>query len=339
MPTVQPPDLRILKTTAAIIENVISAELMTRIRTGLDLTARANTSVAITSKAYTRKGLCLAGRSPIGRWITQLHHAKLIDQLLPKIFCLAAPSILVHPAETPYPSTMTMALPVFLFASASALWRRTWAFDDFDEINGATEVIPGRHRWAEDRKPKEAEAIKVFMPAGSVVVFNGALIHRGEANNSNKDRLAITPQYCNPGLRQIETRVLSLPPSIAGNYSERIKNTLGCNIIEPSFMGYVDGVHPRKLINSAYEGRKYRPELPPSQRISLPIKVMQLLPDRQSSGGEELALVPFACPSLAASRGQEPLNLGDGYEFEKHHPVRSGTELTDGAHQRVGVAP
>jgi hypothetical protein len=39
---------------------------------------------------------------------------------------------------------------------------------------------------------------------------------------------------------------------------------LGYNIIEPSFMGYVDGVHPKKLIDQSYQGRKYRPELPPS---------------------------------------------------------------------------
>ena len=125
-------------------------------------------------------------------------------------------------------------------------------------------MIPGSHRWAEDREPREAEAIKVLMPAGSVVVFDGALIHRGGANNSNTDQLAITPQYCNPGLRQIENMVLSVPPSIAGNYSERIQNMPGYNIIEPSFMSYVDGVHPRKLINSTYQGGKYRPELPPS---------------------------------------------------------------------------
>ena len=87
------------------------------------------------------------------------------------------------------------------------------------------------------------------MPAGSVIVFDGALVHRGGANTSNADRLAITPQYCNPGLRQIENMVLSVPPSIAGNCSERIQNMLGYSIIEPSFMGYVDGVHPRKLID------------------------------------------------------------------------------------------
>ena len=66
---------------------------------------------------------------------------------------------------------------------------------------------------------------------------------------------------------------------------------------------------------------------------------MQLVLDQQSSGDEVLALVPFARPSLAASHGRNPLNLGNGYEFEKHQPVRSGTERTGGAHQRIGVAP
>jgi hypothetical protein len=58
--------------------------------------------------------------------------------------------------------------------------------------------------------------------------------------------------------------VLAVPPDVASRYSERIQNMLGYNIIEPSFMGYVDGVHPKKLIDQSYRGRKYRPELPPS---------------------------------------------------------------------------
>ena len=68
-----------------------------------------------------------------------------------------------------------------------------------------------------------------------MIVFDGALVHRGGANTSHADRLALTPQNSNPGLRQIENMVLSVPPSIAGNYSERIQNMLGYNIIEPSF--------------------------------------------------------------------------------------------------------
>jgi hypothetical protein len=58
--------------------------------------------------------------------------------------------------------------------------------------------------------------------------------------------------------------VLAVPPNIAGQYSAKIQNMLGYNIIEPGFKGYVDGMHPKKLIDAQYKGRKYQPELPAS---------------------------------------------------------------------------
>ena len=72
-----------------------------------------------------------------------------------------------------------------------------WAIDDFTVDNGATEVIPGSHRWGEDL-PAAADGllVPVEMPAGSVVVFTGTLWHRGGANRTDRPRLAITPQYC-----------------------------------------------------------------------------------------------------------------------------------------------
>ena len=106
--------------------------------------------------------------------------------------------------------------------------------------------------------------MQVQMTAGSVVVFAGNLLHRGGANNSDSTRLAITPQYCMPWLRQIEHMVLAVPPEIAARYSDRIQEMLGYNVIDPGFVGYVDGVHPKRLINSDYEGRASRGELPSS---------------------------------------------------------------------------
>ena len=139
-----------------------------------------------------------------------------------------------------------------------------WALEDFTHENGATEVIPGSQNWPASREAAEHEVHKVAMPAGSVVVFDGRLLHRGGANNSSATRLAVTPQYCAPGLRQIENMVLAVPPNVAGTYSARIQNMLGYNIIEPGFMGYVDGMHPKRLIDERYRGRKYRDDLPTS---------------------------------------------------------------------------
>ena len=44
----------------------------------------------------------------------------------------------------------------------------------------------------------------------------------------------------------------------------RVQELLGYSINDPSFMGYVDGMHPKRLIDPGYVGRKYRDDLPPS---------------------------------------------------------------------------
>ena len=57
---------------------------------------------------------------------------------------------------------------------------------------------------------------------------------------------------------------LAAPPDVAGRYSERVQELLGYSVNDPGFMGYVDGVHPKRLINPEYQGRKYREDLPES---------------------------------------------------------------------------
>jgi ectoine hydroxylase-related dioxygenase (phytanoyl-CoA dioxygenase family) len=124
-----------------------------------------------------------------------------------------------------------------------------WAIDEFTADNGATEIIPGSQHWGPEVPAEDDPRIEsVLMPAGSVVVFLGTLYHRGGANQSPEPRLAITPQYCEPWLRQIEQQVLAVPPEIAARYSERVQQLLGYSI-HSAFMGYVDGVHPRRLID------------------------------------------------------------------------------------------
>ena len=54
-----------------------------------------------------------------------------------------------------------------------------WALCDFTEANGATRLIPGSHRWPEDRQPAESEVVQATMPAGSVLIYHGGLWHGG----------------------------------------------------------------------------------------------------------------------------------------------------------------
>jgi ectoine hydroxylase-related dioxygenase (phytanoyl-CoA dioxygenase family) len=109
-------------------------------------------------------------------------------------------------------------------------------------------VIPGSHTWGDEAPdPSDERAVQITMPAGSVVVFMGTLLHRGGANRSTGTRLGITPQYCQPWIRQIENMTLAVPPSVATAFSPVVQSLLGYSV-HPPFIGYVDGRDPRRLL-------------------------------------------------------------------------------------------
>lgn len=131
-----------------------------------------------------------------------------------------------------------------------------WAIEDFTADNGATELIPGSHRWI-DEVPDGAGtgSLPAVMPAGSALVFDAALWHRGGANRSTRTRLAISPQYCQPYLRVQESQLLIVPPDAARGCSDRMRALLGYSI-HPPFLGHVDGMHPLRLVDPTYREHK-----------------------------------------------------------------------------------
>lgn len=123
-----------------------------------------------------------------------------------------------------------------------------WAIDAFTDDNGATVVIPGSHRWDSDRRPTGGDRrISVVMPPGSCVFFVGTLWHGGGANRSDQARLAVTAQYCEPWLRPQENFTLSTPRETVQLLSEDLHRMLGYSI-HPPFVGMVEGVHPKRLL-------------------------------------------------------------------------------------------
>ncbi len=122
-----------------------------------------------------------------------------------------------------------------------------WAIDDFTADNGATDVIPGSHLWA-DEMPDPADREPVVMPAGSCVFFLGTLWHGGGANRSAHPRLAVTAQYCEPWVRPQEAFTLSIGRDTVRAVSEDIRRMLGYSI-HPPFIGQVDGMHPKRLLD------------------------------------------------------------------------------------------
>jgi ectoine hydroxylase-related dioxygenase (phytanoyl-CoA dioxygenase family) len=122
-----------------------------------------------------------------------------------------------------------------------------WAFDDFTEDNGATRVVPGSHKWT-DRVPTEDETVTVTMPAGSVLFIRGTLWHGGGANRTDAPRLGVLLEYAAGWVRQQENHVLAVPPDVVRTLDPRLQELLGYGVYPP-FVGYVDGRHPRRVLD------------------------------------------------------------------------------------------
>ena len=102
-----------------------------------------------------------------------------------------------------------------------------WALTDFTHENGATQVIPGSHRWDYARKPQPEEACSAVMSRGSVLIYSGSVIHGGGANNSDGDRSGINITYSLGWLRQEENQYLSCPPEYAKDLDPELQELLG----------------------------------------------------------------------------------------------------------------
>jgi hypothetical protein len=157
-----------------------------------------------------------------------------------------------------------------------------WALEDFTDTNGATELIPGSHRWGSDHPDDRPHvAKKAVMPAGSVVIFDGALWHRGGSNASSTTRLAVSPQYCQPWLRPQESQLLIVPPERARACLPLMRSMLGYSI-HPPFVGQVDGMHPLRLVDPEYRQRKGDDRTIADQVLERPVSDMTAAQKRRA---------------------------------------------------------
>lgn len=113
-----------------------------------------------------------------------------------------------------------------------------YCIDHFHEETGGTYVLPGSHR-AEAFPSEEfirRHEIVVNAPAGSAIVFDSMLYHRGGHNRSSQVRHGINNIYTLPLIKQ----QISLPKILAGRYADEpyLRKMLGyesetdANVIE-----------------------------------------------------------------------------------------------------------
>jgi ectoine hydroxylase-related dioxygenase (phytanoyl-CoA dioxygenase family) len=122
-----------------------------------------------------------------------------------------------------------------------------WAFDNFTDENGATRVVVGSHRRPE--LPAEPSIDLATMSMGSVLLYVGSIWHGGGDNRTDRPRLGAAIEYVASWLRPQENNVLAVPPEVVATLSEDLQELLGYNV-RPPFLGYVDGRHPRRVLQS-----------------------------------------------------------------------------------------
>jgi ectoine hydroxylase-related dioxygenase (phytanoyl-CoA dioxygenase family) len=106
------------------------------------------------------------------------------------------------------------------------------AIDDFTIENGAPRLLPGSHKTTRVPDPgtnyREVDGmIAAEMRAGSVAVFDGALLHQDADNESDAPRLGLEVSYCAPWMRTFTNFYLSIPEKEAIQYPQPLRVLLG----------------------------------------------------------------------------------------------------------------
>jgi ectoine hydroxylase-related dioxygenase (phytanoyl-CoA dioxygenase family) len=111
----------------------------------------------------------------------------------------------------------------------------TLALDDFNEENGATELLP-YSQWRTSA-PTEAEfekgAVRFMPSAGQAVIFNARTWHRGGLNRTDKPRHAVTINACRAYMRQRFDYPRLVPESSVAKLGPIGKRFLGFNVRVP----------------------------------------------------------------------------------------------------------
>jgi ectoine hydroxylase-related dioxygenase (phytanoyl-CoA dioxygenase family) len=129
------------------------------------------------------------------------------------------------------------------------------ALCDFTEANGATRIVPGSHRFADDPEIRilgegdvddRYPTIAAEMPRGSVCFFLGATYHGGGANHTDHDRTGLTIAYCAEWLRPQENFTVAVAQGRAAGFDRALRALMGWHAGHRGSLGHIY-TQPRHL--------------------------------------------------------------------------------------------
>lgn len=219
---------------ACIVEHVLVGEDLAALRAELEPIIDASDfgTDSFVGRRTKRSGALLA-QSPLAQQVA-LNPLVLdsvrafLSQWTRKVQLMLTQTIAIGPEE---PAQLLhrdrLAWGGYLPRSIEPQLNTIWAVTDFTEENGATRVVPGSHEWPDDREATEDEVVQAVMPAGSVVIYSGSVIHGGGENRSDETRIGLNMDYCLDWLRQEENQYLSYPPAVASTFPEELAALIG----------------------------------------------------------------------------------------------------------------
>ena len=160
----------------------------------------------------------------------------------------------IGPDETPQPLHRDDLLyPLSHPSERNATSTVFWALSDFREENGATRLIPGSHKWDDERVPRDDETCAAIMTKGSFCVFVGGVYHGGGRNlTPDVWRIGMFTGFTLGWLRQEQNWYLSVTPEEVREMPEQLARLLGFNIHRP-FLGWVQDFQDPYDVIRGYE--------------------------------------------------------------------------------------
>ena len=155
-----------------------------------------------------------------------------------------------------------MAFDFFPFPSDYHVQCNTmWALSDFTIENGATRIAPGTSAISDSDAALVATAA-AEMTRGSVLFYDGKVLHGGGANRSEGVRRGVNITYAVGWVRQEENQYLACPPEIARSLDDDLLKMMGYQ--EGAFaLGYVgDQQDPLAVLRGEHRSKRAIGEVP-----------------------------------------------------------------------------
>lgn len=217
----------------AIVDRVAGHALLDRLADEVEPFVNASEVGADTyDGAHTRRTGALIARSPAARELVMhqtavgvvesfLGHASAVQLLLTQL-------ITIEPGETAQKLHRDqMMFDLYPFPPSYHVQCNTmWALTDFTADNGATHICPGTSSLP-DVEAERIQSMQAEMERGSVLFYEGKVLHGGGANVAADVRQGVNVTYGVGWVRQEENQYLACPPELARTLDDDLLRMMG----------------------------------------------------------------------------------------------------------------